>query len=215
MFSTGSKVHLWNPNKSKQRVLVEGRVESIIEAGAVLVVRFDEPAHLEPGASVQLYAEFRNKFHQQGASVRTIVPKEDGTPDDSDTPAIELVRIGEPVSAESRGSYRVATTVSDIFSTIGYDPKTKKQQVVDVSPEGFAVLMPMAPTTGATLGFRWEYAGFVVEGEGRVQTIKPTKGGAFRVGLMVTDKKSPARKSLEKLAIVLQREQLKRMGRAA
>jgi hypothetical protein len=218
MFSVGHVVHLWNPATSRQRVLVSGKVEQILDGGAVVVARFEEPIGAAAGANVQVYAEMRGKFYQQGATVRAVPATDaEGKPIAAETPVVELQRVGEPVSAESRGSYRVATTISNIFCTLTNDAKTKRNplQVVDVSPEGFAILMPAAPSVGTMLAVRWEFAGIVVEGPARVQTIKQTRGGSFRVGLLLPDRASPARKAIEKASVALQRDQLRRASRAA
>jgi hypothetical protein len=225
MFDIGSPVHVWIPNQSTERVLIPGTVEQSLGGGSVVVARFSDLAALEPGTEVQLFAEFRRKFFQQGATVRAIASADESetpsdlasTSDGAASPTVPLIafeRFGDPVSAEGRGSYRVGTALAQLHAKIG-DSQKSARAVVDVSPEGFAVLLPQAPTIGTNLAFEWAYAGVAVQGRARVQTVKQTRGGALRVGLLVADSKAPARKALEKISSALQRDQLKRQVRAA
>jgi hypothetical protein len=219
MFTVGATVQLWMPTVHKNRVLIPGKIENLLDGGSVVVARFEEPTPIPVGTDAQLYIESRGKFYQQGVTVRSIesqdieVESSKASAPFNLNPQIELTRVGDPVSAESRGSYRVQSTLSGISATVA---KSKQPfQVVDVSPEGFALLMPAAPAVGSMLHVSWTYGDITVNGEARVQTIKKTRGGDIRVGFLLPDKASPARKALAKASLALQRDQLRRQSRAA
>jgi hypothetical protein len=217
MFSLGVPVFAWAPGRSKQRVLNPGKVVEIAEGGQVVTAKFEDELNLDPEESVQLFVEFRGKFFQQGATTigkpNTECPPDACASRETQPNTFDFRRVGEPVSAESRCSYRVSVVSAGIEAVIG--PKKSRCPVVDVSPEGFAVILPAAPTIGTNLPVNWSVDGTTVDGTARVQTIKQLKNGTFRVGLLMPEKKSPARRALEKLSITLQRMQLKRLAGAA
>jgi hypothetical protein len=206
MFSAGMTIHLWVPAVHKSRVLIRGCIDEVGDGGTTVVARFEEQVSPEVNSDVQLYVEFRGKFFQQGARVVEIL-------DAGEQPQLKFTRVGDPVSAESRGSYRVSTAAAQIKAKIA--KRAGAFSVVDVSPEGFAIILNDAPLCGSMLEVNWDFEGVKVEGSARVQTIKPLPNGTFRVGLLAADKQSPMRRSLERLSIALQRAQLRRLSGAA
>src|SRR5580658_7505144 len=128
MLAVGNAVHLLIPSTSKKRILHPGQV---IESDPLrFVAKFDDPIAPPVDSDVNAFCEVNGKFFQQGAVVLEIRPGQGNV--------IAFRRNGEPVSAESRQTYRV-TVVSEGF-TARLD-KLRGCSVVDISPEGFAAVV--------------------------------------------------------------------------
>src|SRR5262249_29945805 len=108
MVAKGTKILLLVPNEGNQRILHPGEV---IESDAQgYVVEFDEPIAPAVGANVNAYGDVRGRFYQQGAVVAAIRQTEPH-------PVIAFTRVGDPVSAENRQTFRVCVAMSGIFAT--------------------------------------------------------------------------------------------------
>src|SRR5580704_6810852 len=129
MFTPGSAMFLFVPQAGNQRILHPGKV---IELDATsFVCEFEEAIAPAAGSDVNAYAEVRGKFMQQGAAVlevRQTEPK----------PIIAFARVGQPVSAESRQTFRVSVVASDFVAQIDGVENCK---LVDVSATGFAAIV--------------------------------------------------------------------------
>ncbi len=203
MLSKSSPVYLAIPNAQNKRLLHEGRVLEI-DARRV-VIEFDDAIAPTAGSEVMLFAEVRGKFFQQGATVTQ--PRQDAP-----RPTIELHTVGDPVSAEQRGSYRT--------SVIAWKVPVKVDKLVgcmlaDVSPEGVGIISPKPLTVGTTVNVGLDFEGHVITGPFRVQTAKILPTGAIRFGLFVSENRSPMRAQLQRLSGHVQRAQLKRISGAA
>jgi hypothetical protein len=205
MLSLNRSCFLLVPNKRNKRVLLPGVVHEL--DGTRAIVRFEEPIHLELGQQATIFAEVRGKFFQQGITVEVL---HNGA--DAAAPLVELTVVGEPVSAESRGSYRVGVAATDLYAQVG---RLSACHVVDVSPEGCAVICPRALMIGTVVEVHFEFEGHVASGDMRVQTAKELKNGDLRFGLFAFEKRSALRASLQKISAALQRAQLRRLAGAA
>ena len=203
MFKTTAPAFLAVPNPQNKRVLVEGRTTAV--EPAAVSIEFEHIAGLPPGEDVTLFAEVRGKFFQQGAKVGAETFENGHT-----TVAFELV--GEPVSAEQRGSYRTSAVTLNV--PIGVD-RLAGCLLADVSPEGVGVITPKPLTVGAMVDVVLEVEPFRVTEKMKVQTAKLLPSGKMRFGLFVPGRGSPSRNTLQKLASHLQRVQLKRLSGAA
>lgn len=190
------------PNPENRRVLVPGKVLEL--NGQAVAVEFDEALALAPGAEVLLFAEFRQKFHQQGATVVTLR-------EGSAKPTVEFNLVGEPVNCEGRETYRVSAVAYTIPVTVG----KSIGQLADVSVDGLAVISPTPLQVGQTVQVKFVFDVFHFEGTLRVQTEKKLPSGKVRYGLFAAERKGPARRSLEAISAQLQRLQLRRLSRAA
>jgi hypothetical protein len=124
---------------------------------------------------------------------------------------IRFTRIGEPISAESRGSYRVSIAAQELYAQVD----NQRAHVVDVSPEGCAVICAKPLTVGELVEVSLSFGEVQLAGSMKVQTVKELRNGTQRFGLFAPDKKSKIRGSLQKLSALMQRLQLQRFAGAA
>jgi len=203
MLTTNAAAFLAIPNDQNDRVLIEGKV--ILIDGKRCVLSFEKLPQVEAGADVSLFAEVRGKFLQQAARV-TAIPTADGPQQ------IEFQIVGDAVSAEQRGSYRAPAVMLGV--------PVKVDQIAgcvlaDVSPEGIGVICPKTLIIGTSVDVAFEIDGMKVESRMRVQSAKILPSAKLRFGLLVPDKRSAARQTLQKIASHTQRVQLKRLSGAA
>jgi hypothetical protein len=203
VLSKATPVYLSVPNTQNKRVLHEGRVVDL--DGRRVLIEFDEAMSPAAGAEVMLFAEVRGKFFQQGATV---------TQERQDTPrtTIELHLVGDPVSAEQRGSYR--TSVVSWKIPVRVD-RLVNCTLADISPEGVGIITPKPLTIGTTVDIAFDFDGHAISGKFRVQSVKITPSGALRFGLHVPERRDPIRVQLQQLASHAQRVQLRRISGAA
>jgi hypothetical protein len=202
MLALGNAVHLLIPSTSKKRILHPGQV---IESDPLrFVAKFDDPIAPPVDSDVNAFCEVNGKFFQQGAVVLEIRPGQGNV--------IAFRRNGEPVSAESRQTYRV-TVVSEGF-TARLD-KLRGCSVVDISPEGFAAVVADRLNLGSVMKIKLNCDDKTVESPARVQSVKDLPNGEFRHGFLVPRGNISARNELQKISADMQRLQLKRLRGAA
>ncbi|HEX8325684.1 MAG TPA: hypothetical protein VF595_17400 [Tepidisphaeraceae bacterium] len=203
MFKMSMPGFLAIPNADNKRVLVEGRVRTLADGGCE--IDFEHIAGLAPGTDVTLYAEVRGKFFQQAATVA------DETFDNGCT-TVRFTLVGEPVSAEQRGSFRTSAVMLNV--PLGIDRITGCV-LADVSPEGVGAICPKPLVVGSTVEVTLSVEGFAVTEKMKVQGAKMLPSGKQRFGLFIPGKTTASRRTLEKLASHLQRMQLRRLAGAA
>lgn len=203
MLAAGTRMFLAIPGESRERILHPGKV---IECDAEsFLVEFEEPIAPQPGWTVSAYGELQGKFFKQGASVSAV--------EQTEPVAIILFgRVGQPVPAESRGTYRVCTVTSGMTASIG---DHRDCPVLDISAEGMAAVIRESLSVGKVMSFDLGYEGETFRGTVRVQGVKTLPDGRLRYGLLVMDKSGAARRGLEQLAARIQRTQLRRLAGAA
>jgi len=204
MLAAGTEMFLLIPEDANGRILHPGKV---IESDAMgFVAEFEAAIAPASGSDVNAYGEVRGKFFQQGARV-TEVRSADARS------IVVCTRVGEPVSAENRQTFRVSVVSANIMAKVG---KQKNCSVVDVSPEGFGVIAKGELQVGMLVPVEFQHAGHVVNAPARLQTIKRLPSGKFRYGFLATaDKKGEARRSLQQITSLMQRDQLRRLAGAA
>jgi len=202
MLSVGNAVHLLIPSPSKRRVLHPGKV---IESNATsFVAEFEETINPAVDSDVNAYCEVRGKFFQQGAVVSEIRT--------SDPCVIAFRRGGEPVSAESRQTYRVSLVTAEFVVDVDKEPGC---QVLDISPEGFAAITKRKLNLGSVVKIRIAGEGHTFEASARVQTVQERGAGKFRYGFLVPESHVVARKKMQQISMEMQRLHLKRLRGAA
>jgi hypothetical protein len=188
---------------SNKRLLKAGR---LLQIGADnLVIEFEDLLLPPVDADVTLLAHVRGKFFQQAAKVvahRPVAAK----------PTAEFKTIGEAISAEQRGSYRISVINAEIHARVG---RLTQCPVADVSPEGLSVICGQQLEIGGSVEVEFMAEGIIISGTFRVQSVKPLSPSQNRYGLFAPDKQSDTRRSLEKLSGIMQRYQLKRLSGAA
>jgi hypothetical protein len=203
MLKLNATAYLCVPNPDNERVLIEAQVTGMEMPQAVF--SFVEVPVLEAGAEVVLFAEVRGKFFQQGGQVVSSEIIEGKT-------LVRVQTMGEPVSAEQRGTYRVSAVTLNLGVKIG---TLAGCVLADVSPEGVGVIVPKPLTVGSTVDVDIQVDAFRIAARFRVQGVKILPSGKLRFGLFLPDPRCDARRTLEKLAGHLQRTQLKRLSGAA
>jgi hypothetical protein len=126
MLEIGTPIFITVPDESEERVFHHGKV---LESDAgTFVAEFDRLKSLPAGFNVQAYNEVNGKFYRQSAVVKTLSRSESNS-------VMTFERVGIPVSAERRGSYRVRMLKVSIMGRIGEEQRCP---VTDVSPEGLS-----------------------------------------------------------------------------
>jgi hypothetical protein len=204
MLAAGTEMFLLIPEETNGRILHPGKV---IESDAIgFLAEFDATIAPAVGSDVNAYGEVRGKFFQQGAKVAEIRAAEGKC-------VLAFSRVGDPVSAENRQTFRVSVVSANITAKVG---KEKNCPVVDVSPEGFGAIAKTELRVGALVPIEFQHGGHLVSGPARVQTVKRRPDGKFRYGFLATsDRKGQARSSLQQITSLMQRAQLRRLAGAA
>src|SRR5438552_10795041 len=154
MLGNGLAVFIQFPEESGKRILHSGKIVQCND-GAMAAVFEEAKLPLVAGQELTVFYEHQRKFVKQPARIDAILQSSSdpgvvvGTPDDPRTWGIKaaLTVIGEPVSAESRQSYRVSTAASDRWAQIGGE----KCKLMDVSATGYAVMTKKFFDVGKTL----------------------------------------------------------------
>jgi hypothetical protein len=204
MLAAGTEMFLLIPDATNQRTLQPG---TIIESDALSFVAVFDGAMTSPaGTAVDAYGDVRGKFFRQGAQISEIRAAEAKS-------IVVFTRIGDPVSAENRQTFRVSVISAIILAKVG---KEKNCPVIDVSPEGFGVIAKCELKAGTVVPVEFEHAGHRVEAPARVQTVKRCIDGKYRYGFLCTaGKRGTARASLQQITGLMQRAQLRRLAGAA
>ncbi len=232
MLKPGAEVFLQFPNETADRILHHGQI--VKQSNGVFAAVFDESEIApEPGQELLIYSMPKHEFMQQSA--RIVEAPVEASPvtdnaagakaDESDgetdglaspgNPPIYLVTVGDPVSAESRECYRVIAILTNRIATLDDEEGCK---LLDVSATGLSLISTRAYCIGdivtATLTEgREHYSGLVT-----VKSIKQLDGERTRYGLYCADDgKSDGNfnKGIQKVSTAVQREQLRRLNRAA
>lgn len=203
MLAVGCTLYIWIPEESKHRLLHAGRVRQVDAES--FVAEFDEPLAPAAGSNINVYSEVRGRFMQQGARIRALL-------ESSPRHVIAFERVGEVVSAESRGTYRASVAAMKMQAKVGAESGCA---VVDVSPEGLGVVTRKEHALGSLEKIELEWDGQRLCGEARIQTRRTRQDGSHRYGLMVLEKGGPMRRGLEQLSSAVQRMQLRRLSRSA
>lgn len=123
---------------------------------------------------------------------------------------------GEPVSAESRSTYRVVTSIVGGV-TVTLDEKIECA-VLDVSATGFSVICKAPLRRGQVVRANMRHEANSFQGTAIVQSVKELAGGKIRFGLHCAgDEKSNGslHRGLQKTSAAIQRQQLRNSSSAA
>jgi hypothetical protein len=222
MVAVGTPVFLLLPDASIKRVLHPGKVIQFTEG--IYVAQFGGLPLPAEGTEVVAFYTKGNKFVQHRAIVTGrpeigectggCAGECTGESADRDGEPVKLAfrLIGEAISAEQRQIYRVTLPLANIKARIGNETDC---HIVDISQEGCAAIARQEYKLGSAVKISFSYEGHEVSADARVQTVKTHGNGKYRYGLLIPDKKSPARKALLAISMAVQRQQLKRMAGAA
>ncbi len=195
--------------RTPEHEMLAGKVSATTDKGYNVV--FEGWAfRVEDGAEGLVFYEIDGHFMQQPVRVLSVVEKKKD--DGENRIRLALETTGDPISAENREYYRVSCYAADVEAQLGGDPEMC--DVVDVSETGFAIFADAEYTIGQTLQATLYHNGTPVHGTAVVQSYRAF-GKKNRYGLRAVDDERPKatlKKGLNRIYLVVQREQLARLS---
>ncbi len=197
-------IYIQLPDVTPHRVLHPCTVKE--EEGTRWTVETSEVlSSLEVDATLLVYYDERQTFVQQAARVRAIEPADEGL-------VIELERLGEAVNAEQRQVYRVSCLTVPIVATMNNETDC---EVVDISATGFGVHCASRFHTGSAVTAQLHWEGETFRGPVIVVSVRQISDGQHRYGVRCVDSGdglgTTLRKSLTRISLAVQREQMRRI----
>ena len=200
MLGVGTPIFIIVPDESKELVFHHGKV--LDSDDETFIAEFDHLQSLPVGFSVSAYNEVDGKFYEQKAVITALGRTKPN-------PVITFQRIGEPVSAERRGSYRVRMLKITLEGRIGEE---RRCSVMDISPEGFSAITRKAMDIRSSVSVCIEYENHIIEGPVYVQSVSHLHSGKYRCGFLVPERNVKMRRSLERLSSKIQRLHLRSLA---
>lgn len=176
---------------------------------------------LMAGSEGLIFFECDGEFVQQSIRIDAVMPE--GSQSEYDTSFVcELTEkdysiafgfqtIGEPVSAESRQTFRVSTVMANVSANLGDEYGCK---VLDVSATGFSLLADQLHEHSTIIEVTLEYDRTQYCGEVRIQNIGQHHTGQYRYGLHLIEEAGGSKDledGLRHIGMNIQRLQLRRM----
>lgn len=127
-------------------------------------------------------------------------------------PVFVIEPVGDPISAESRQSYRVSTISAGIEARMGGETGL---QVQDLSATGFALLADKKYKIGQTVEVAIRYGDEACHGKAAIQSFRELESGRLRYGVRAIEEDPHAQtflRTLQRISLAVQREQLARSG---
>jgi hypothetical protein len=200
MLGVGTPIFIILPDESQEHVFHHGKV--IDSDDETFVAEFDQLQPLPIGFNVSAFNEIDGKFYEQKATVAALGRAKPN-------PIISFQRVGLPISAERRGSYRVRMLKIALTVRIGEE---RRCNIMDISPEGFGAITSKALDIGIAVNIRIEFENHVLEGPARVQSVNSLASGKYRCGFLIPEKYVKMRRSLERIASMIQRLHLRSLA---
>lgn len=142
-----------------------------------------------------------------GAEAAAAVPEKK-----KEGPVFVIEPVGDPISAESRQSYRVSTISAGIQARMGSESGL---QVQDLSATGFALLADKKYKIGQTVEVAIRYGDESCHGKASIQSFRELESGRLRYGVRAIEEDPHAQtflRTLQRISLAVQREQLARSG---
>lgn len=218
MFKIGDDILFQEPAVSGRRLR---RSVVVATAEDAISVRFvGKPFGFAVDQEVLMYFTPKREFMQQIGRITAIeVADTPVNPEQNEVedrgPIFVLEPIGDPISAESRQYYRVSTISARIEARFGKDGA--KLQVQDLSATGFAVLSDERFSVGQMVDVAIRHEDEGCHGKVSIQSFRELESGKLRYGLRAIEEDPHARnflKTLHRISLAVQREQLARTGAA-
>ncbi len=205
----GQDIFFQFPDESDQRIL---HPATVLErsTNSITAHFLDADLSVEPASTLLVYFEDKREFMQQAAQIEALLESDEG----ADTPStFGFVAVGEPVSAESRECYRVSLVLASYQADFS---KQKSCKLTDVSATGFSVISSQKHAIGDIVPASLYLENEVFSGSVSVQSVKEVADG-FRYGVHVISGRDGGNidKGVQRISIVAQREQLKRLSGSA
>ena len=214
MLKLGNDVLFQEPTVSSRRL----RRSVVVDIGQESIsVRFvGEPFAFEVDQEVLMFFTAKREFMQQIGRITEIVAATAPVDPEADAmkegPVFVLEPVGDPISAESRQTYRVSTISAGIQAHLG---KESNLQVQDLSATGFAVLSDQRYSIGQVIDVKVRHGEEACHGLVSVQSFRELESGRLRYGLRAMEKDTHAKdflRTLQRISFAVQREQLQRSG---
>ncbi len=207
MLSTNDGVFLRLTIGTGKRILHPAKIVRVHQG--LFTASFDDHSiRPQPGQDATLFFSNRaGDFLQQAVRIDAVMQGDE-------SPTVGFVAVGEPVSADTRQSYRVSTAFADVTADVGKEPDCP---ALDVSDTGLSVLCTAHVALGAIVRVRVRFGGDVFEGSAVVQSIEPMSQGWSRVGLHHAAAGAAGlslKRGLESVTAGVQRRQLRRRASA-
>lgn len=159
-----------------------------------------------------MYFSGKTEFLQQVGCIKEIIEAEEGS---DEGPLFVIAPVGDPISAESRQTYRVSTISANLEARVGEE---ENLQVQDLSSTGFAVLAGDDYQLGQTVEVGIAHDDQQCHGRASVQSVRPMGPRRIRYGLRAIEDDPHTGEFLQvlqQISLAVQREQLQRSGGAA
>ncbi len=207
MLSTDDGVFLRLTIGAGKRILHPAKIVRVDKG--LFTASFDDPSiRPQAGQSATLYfSNLAGEFFQQPVRIDAVMQ-------DEQSPTVGFVTVGDPVSAESRQSYRVSTALAGVTADVGKEPACP---ALDVSATGISVVCSGPVTLGAIIPVAVRFEGTGYSGSAVVQSIEPLSTGRSRVGLhhaAAGAEGMSLKRGLEAVTAGVQRRQLRRRASA-
>jgi hypothetical protein len=197
MLNVGTSVFISIPDETKAPIYHLGKV---IETDAeMFMAEFSQVQALPVGFNVNAFGEVDGKFYRQSAVVKEVNRVKP-------CPIMTFQRSGPLMLAEKRASYRVHISRAVIAGRIGDEMRCA---VTDVSPEGFGAITSTALEVGSFVNIHIQYEAEILRGQVRIQSINAMSNGKHRCGFLVPERDAKMRRSLERIASMIQRKHLR------
>ncbi len=214
MLKVGNDVLFQEPTVSTRRL----RRSVVVAVGEDSIsVRFvGEPFAFAVDQDVLMYFTGKREFMQQIGKIREIeapAPPVDASASAAkEGPVFVIEPVGDPISAEARQHYRVSTISAGIDARMD---KEANLQVQDLSATGFAVLADRPYSIGQVVQVSISHGDEACHGLVSVQSFRELESGRLRYGLRAIEKDPHATqfmRTLQRISLAVQREQLQRSG---
>lgn len=209
MIKTGSDILFQEPTCSTRRLRRSVVVDASDDAFSIQFVA--EPFAFEVDQEVLMYFNGNREFMQQVGRITEVAEAEE---DASEGPIYTIEPVGDPISAESRGHYRVSTISAGLEARVGSEDNL---QVQDLSSTGFAVLASEEYQLGQTVEVAIAHGDEQCHGIASIQSIREFGPGRIRYGMRAIEEDPHTGQFLEvlqRISLAVQREQLQRSGAA-
>lgn len=173
MLTSDDGVYLRLTVGTGKRILHPARIVRVDHG--LFTASFEDPdIRPQPGQDATLYfSDHQGSFFQQPVRIDAVMHGEE-------SPTIGFVAMGEPVSAETRQSYRVSTALAGVTADVG---PVRGGLALDVSATGLSVVCNASVALGSRVPVTLRFEGATHTGEAVVQSIEPVGEGRVRIGL--------------------------------
>lgn len=219
MIKTGCDILFQEPTCETRRLRRSVVIDASQDEFSIQFVA--EPFAFEVGQEILMYFNGKREFMQQVGRLTAVEEAEAEGQEESTTgvtggvgPVFTIETVGDPISAESRETYRVSTISAGLEARVGV---AENVSVQDLSSTGFAVLCEDEYQLGQTVEVGIAHGEEECHGIASIQSIRQLGAGRIRYGLRAIEEDAHTGEFLQvlqRISLAVQREQLQRSGGA-